>query len=594
MNSPTDATATVKATPLTAKTERLTDTPANLEPATARTGLHRNALTAGTALLWYRIERVIGQGAFGITYLAHDGNLDRLVAIKEYLPGQIALRDRDAVVLPQTEELAAEYGSGLSRFVSEARTLAKFEHPNIVRVHNVFEANGTAYMVMQYEEGEGLDRVLKRVGTLDESALLRILHPLLAGLELIHARGFVHRDIKPANVFIRADGSPLLLDFGSARLAAGDSAQTLTNFASPGYAPIEQYAGKSDQQGPWSDIYALGATLYRAMTGQAPPDAVGRSQSIAHDTQDSYARDTVPLRREYSPALRSAVDHALQFRIRDRPQSVAAWRAELPGGDSEDANSDSAVLDARELASEGTLAVARHANLVTDVRRWRWMLAGIAAACATVIVYWWQVDRRPAAPAQTVESPGVTPLIPAGVTTTPASKLRDAPALVAGVALATPREAVPQNEDVASLLAQASNDLKANRLTTPAGRNAYEKYRQVLASQPNNLAAQRGIIAISDQYLYLTYRDIGRNRLGPAEQYLRKAETITPMREEVLAARATFNAARTGNPSVLAPPAGDAGPSLVERLGKILGDRRAPPPRNGNRGDDFHKRLGGG
>ena len=235
---------------------------------------HRNALPTGSELHWYTINRVLGQGAFGITYLATDNNLHRPIAIKEYLPGQLARREDDRSVLALNDDLVEEYEAGLKRFIFEARTLAKFEHPSIVRVHNIFEANRTAYMVMQYEQGEGLDRLLKSRGSLTEHEILQLLHPLLDGLEVIHDQGFVHRDIKPANIFVRADGTPVLLDFGSAREAMTGEARTITNFVSPGYAPIEQYAGKSDQQGPWSDIYGLGATIYRAMTGRTPNDAV--------------------------------------------------------------------------------------------------------------------------------------------------------------------------------------------------------------------------------------------------------------------------------------------------------------------------------
>ena len=291
---------------------------------------HRNALAHGTSLLCYTIDKVLGQGAFGITYLASDNNLHRPVAIKEYLPGQLAHREPDGSVLALSDERVEEYEAGLKRFIFEARSLAKFEHPAIVRVHNIFDANRTAYMVMQYEHGEGLDRLLKSRGTLTEHEILQILHPLLGGLDVIHAQNFVHRDIKPANIFVRSDGTPVLLDFGSAREAIGGEARTITNFVSPGYAPIEQYAGKSDQQGPWSDIYGLGATIYRAMTGRTPNDAVERSQALAQNTEDSYQAGAHHAKRIYSAQLLRAVDHALAFHVQDRPQNIAAWRAELP------------------------------------------------------------------------------------------------------------------------------------------------------------------------------------------------------------------------------------------------------------------------
>lgn len=293
---------------------------------------YRNALPAGHSLLWYRIERVLGQGAFGITYLAHDVNLDRRVAIKEFLPGQYATRDGDQSVHTLSAELHSEFHQGLERFLKEARTLAKFEHPNVVRVLNVFEANHTAYMVMTYEEGRTLREVLVRTnGTLNEMELRKLLIPLLDGLEHIHAASFIHRDIKPANIFIRTDGSPVLIDFGSARQAVQGQSLTLTNFVSQGYAAIEQYSSRSDKQGPWTDIYGMGATLFRAMTGKSPADAVDRSEAISHGTADVLTRLTSVAAGRYSESFIRAVEHALAFRAQDRPQSIADWCREFEG-----------------------------------------------------------------------------------------------------------------------------------------------------------------------------------------------------------------------------------------------------------------------
>ena len=166
---------------------------------------HLNALKAEYALHWYQIERVLGHGAFGITYLAHDINLDRQVAIKEYMPSSLCMRADDLSIQPLSDKHQEDFQWGLSRFISEARTLTKFEHPNLVRVFNVFEMNNTAYMVMNYEVGESLQQILKRKKALSEQELVKILLPLMSGLELIHEKGFIHRDIKPGNVFIRED-----------------------------------------------------------------------------------------------------------------------------------------------------------------------------------------------------------------------------------------------------------------------------------------------------------------------------------------------------------------------------------------------------
>ena len=290
--------------------------------------LHSDALAPGYRMHWYTVERVLGQGGFGITYLARDNNLDQCVAIKEYLPVEVASRRPDSTVRSRGEGTGERFRWGLDRFLQEARTLARFDHPNIVRVYSVYEFNGTAYMVMRFEEGENLGAQLERRGNLPEKDLLRILMPILDGLELVHSAGFIHRDIKPDNIHIRNDGSPVLLDFGSARHAVG-KARTLTILVAPGYAPFEQYYSSSDNQGPWTDIYGLGATCYRAITGAAPLDAITRSKGMLGSTSDVM----VPARTigggRYSGQLLVAIDHALEFSEKDRPQTIASWRAEL-------------------------------------------------------------------------------------------------------------------------------------------------------------------------------------------------------------------------------------------------------------------------
>ncbi|MFQ5756118.1 MAG: protein kinase [Acidiferrobacterales bacterium] len=287
-----------------------------------------NVLPPNYELHWYRIERELGQGGFGITYLAQDTNLEQLVAIKEYLPVEFAVRAPDSTVQPRSEAHQDRYRWGLERFINEAQTLAKFDHPSIVRVYSVFEYNNTAYMVMRYERGENLETVLERRKTLEEGELMKILLPILDGLEQVHRSAFIHRDIKPDNVYIRQDGTPVLLDFGSARQALGND-RTLTILVAPGYAPFEQYGNSSDQQGPWTDIYSLGATLYRAVAGAPPVDAMARSKGILGSTRDVLVRAADIGRGRYSPKFLEAIDHALAFNERDRPQTIAEWKTEL-------------------------------------------------------------------------------------------------------------------------------------------------------------------------------------------------------------------------------------------------------------------------
>jgi serine/threonine protein kinase/Flp pilus assembly protein TadD len=286
---------------------------------------HRHALPEGTVLEGYRIEGLLGAGGFGLTYRAHEIELGRLVAIKEYLPNGVAGRETGASAIHVISDAAQnEYNYGLGRFRDEAQTLVSFRHPNIVTVLRYFQANMTAYLVMDYVEGESLEKILKRDGPMPEERLRSLLGPLLDGLQNIHEAGFLHRDIKPDNIVVRESGAPVLIDFGSARqaLAGGGG---MTAIVSGGYAPIEQYTTHG-KQGPWSDIYALGATLYQAVTGHAPPEATARADS------DAYILAGAAARGPYSGGLLAAIDASLALRREDRPQSVSEFRDILGRG----------------------------------------------------------------------------------------------------------------------------------------------------------------------------------------------------------------------------------------------------------------------
>ncbi|MES2296694.1 MAG: cache domain-containing protein [Pseudomonadota bacterium] len=273
------------------------------------------ALAPGFELFEYRIDAVLGQGGFGITYLATDVHLNVKVAIKEYLPGDYALRASDKSVAPRWPEDAAFYQSGLESFLVEARTLATFRHSNIVRVARFFEANRTAYMVLEYERGKPLKQWWQGRKNMAEQELLGLMQPLLDGLSVVHAAGYLHRDIKPDNIYVRKeDGSLVLLDFGAARLTVG-TAHAMADVVTPGYAPPEQY--QDGDQGPWTDIYALGATLYWMITGAKPPAAPERISGAEMMVPAAQAG-----RGRYSDAFLAAIDWALHIDPAKRPRSV--------------------------------------------------------------------------------------------------------------------------------------------------------------------------------------------------------------------------------------------------------------------------------
>ena len=226
----------------------------------------------------YRIARVVGSGGFAVTYEADDVGLGMRVAVKEYYPVDFAHRAPDMGVRPKSERHQPTFDWGRASFLDEARTLARFEHPNIVRVARVFEANSTAYMVMRFEHGLSFERWLAGLdGPPAQAKLDRVVAPILDALEVVHAANVLHRDIAPDNIIIRPDGTPVLLDFGAARRAVDPASGALTSVIKAGYSPQEQYASDSRLQGPWSDIYALGATLYRALMGRPPEEAALRA-----------------------------------------------------------------------------------------------------------------------------------------------------------------------------------------------------------------------------------------------------------------------------------------------------------------------------
>ncbi|VAW55147.1 Serine/threonine protein kinase [hydrothermal vent metagenome] len=290
-----------------------------------------NELAEGYLLHWYAIKSVIGRGGFGITYLAHDNNLDRSVAIKEFMPEDFAMRSESSKVLPKPGKKEKLYKWGLRRFVDEARTLAKFNHPNIVRVLSVFEENNTAYMVMEYAQGQDLSFVFKKDKKFTEENFLDTYIPIMDGLSLVHEAGFIHRDIKPANIYLCDNNAPLLLDFGSARQSMSETSKPLTSLVTFGYAPFEQYNEGTGKEGPWTDIYSLGASIYFGITGKKPVDALARGGSFLDNGVDTYKPLSIIAKGNFSDNFLLAVDNAMMFKIEERPSNIMFWADMLLG-----------------------------------------------------------------------------------------------------------------------------------------------------------------------------------------------------------------------------------------------------------------------
>lgn len=282
------------------------------------------ALAPRTRLHEYEILGVLGHGGFGITYLARDHHLDKKFAIKEYLPSELAARDDSQSVTVRTPDSREAFEWGRDQFLKEARVLARFNHPNLIEVHRFFEANQTAYFVMEFADGVTLEQILRQEKTISEQRLRQIIEPILDGLEVVHQAGILHRDIKPGNIILRSDGTSVLIDFGAARFTLGTMTRSTLNLVTAGYAPVEQYS-TTGQQGPWTDLYALGAVCYRSITGRRPPDSINR---LREDPLEPAARIG---QGKASAAFLAAMDWAMSVYEKDRPQSVAEWRAALGG-----------------------------------------------------------------------------------------------------------------------------------------------------------------------------------------------------------------------------------------------------------------------
>ncbi len=320
------------------------------------------ALPAGFQIFEFDIQGVLGHGGFGITYRAHDRLLDEVVAIKEYLPTQLASR-RTVVVQPKSSDLHDDYRAGLESFLKEARMIARVKDRHVVQIRRYFEHNGTGYIVFDYEDGPTLEEKLA-AGAIPEEELKAIFLGILDALDAIHGRAILHRDLKPSNVILRNGADPVLIDFGAARDFLARHSRSVTAIVTDGYSPPEQY-GSSGEQGPWTDLYALGAIAYRCVTGLPPPNALVR---LRNDPLIPASRVSPP---EYSRDFLEVIDYMLRIEEVERPSSVEEVRDAL-GFSSKAETTSFASIEAggREEANTGavTADTSGDADIVSGAR----------------------------------------------------------------------------------------------------------------------------------------------------------------------------------------------------------------------------------
>lgn len=310
-----------------------------------------NTLPSACMLDEYRIDSILGAGGFGVTYKALDTHLETWVAIKEYFPVEWSFRDADGItVRPNTQGetsgtdgQVSDYLWGLERFLDEARVLARVQHPYVVRVKRYFRAHGTAYIVMDYEEGEPLSAVLRDGEVLAEDEVRGLLEDVLPALQAVHEQGYLHRDIKPSNLYVRSnDQRVLLIDFGAAREAVGRHSKSVTSLVTPGYSPPEQYTTRTDRYGVWTDVYALGAVLYRCITGHTPTEAAER---LLDDRMQPAVEAGAG---RYSTNLLEVIDQALAVRPEQRFLTVADMQNALAGPQEEDSHQTVIMMPTRK------------------------------------------------------------------------------------------------------------------------------------------------------------------------------------------------------------------------------------------------------
>lgn len=521
-----------------------------------------DALAIGARMGEFEIQRVLGVGGFGIVYLAFDHALEREVALKEYMPASLAARSGGSQISLRSTSHADTFAIGLRSFVNEARLLAQFDHPSLVKVYRFWEANNTAYMVMPYYRGVTLHAARRAMARPPDEAWLRALvDPLLGALEVLHDQAVYHRDIAPDNILMLdggpQPGRPVLLDFGAARRVIGDRTQNLTAILKPAFAPVEQYADVVHlKQGPWTDLYALGAVLYYALGGQPPAPSASRA---VHDELPSARRVAAVLAQvhpglTYSDSLLAAIDWALAVRPADRPQSVQAFRDALRTvGGREAVHTPRPAPQASLQPPPGVAATTEFApTAAQDGGRaglpglpagdrprpaMHWAVAGLAGMLVLAVTAglgWWASERL----AQTVEGgePAAVSVAPGDEAVARTAAASDPELPVAAPPVAPQQAPAPTPGGSAALMPAtppAVARTPADPQTAPAltGRAAAQASQGTVAPAPDAVPSMRSAVPVADDVTPVSAppaRRLAERRAEPAAVPARQERAEAP------------------------------------------------------------------
>ncbi len=481
-------------------------------------------LPSGTMIGRYEVQSILGIGGFGITYKAKDTKLNRIVAIKEYLPSEFASRANDSISVHANATRVDEYTYGLKGFLEEAKTLAKFQHPNIIGVMDHLELNNTAYLIMTYEQGRTLSEQIQKLGgKIPELELKAITIAILNGLKHIHEHDYYHRDIKPGNIYIRQYGEPVLIDFGAARQAMGVHSRSLTSIVSAGYAPNEQYGSNKAKQGSWSDLYAVGATMYRSVSGVTPIDAPTRQNALFDQDPDPLIPAIEIGKGNYTKDFLGLIDWMLSPAIKSRPNNVEQVLSLLKNPN---VSNDSAINPTTETITTKIIPVTNNQD---DE--------------ATIIIpssYKQIENEEPVIVQQEIQKGSnkknkiiyfIIFILLLGVTffnnkeifkllgivteqkepeptSVPIQYFEDTAAL---------EEKIRIQRSIINLFKLANNNIKNNKLTMPKDDNAYEKYMKILVLSPGNIKAENGINEIINKYTSLAEQSLNNKKYDKSQ-----------------------------------------------------------------------------